>query len=84
MLAEWSVHCPDLADKGHIEKYFMELFDKFKELREYIYTYTFAIPSHNFTSYSQKLDHFNDLFNQTKDVALPKKKFTFAKKKQNT
>ena len=46
-LAEWSTQCED--DKAKIEEYFTNIFSEFKELREYVYTYTFAIPAYNFT-----------------------------------
>ena len=46
-LAEWSTQCED--DKTKIEEYFTNIFSEFKELREYVYTYTFAIPAYNFT-----------------------------------
>ena len=69
-----------LETKDEKEQFFTQLFEKFKDLREYINMYTFAIPATFFSLYQQKLDNFNDVYNVQKDLALPKKKFSFAKK----
>lgn len=45
--------------------------------------YTFAIPAQNFASYQNKLDDYHTNFNIAKTSAIPKKKFTFAKKVAN-
>ena len=45
--------------------------------------YTFAIPQSFFGLYNQRLQQFQENFNTQKELALPKKKFSFASKKQN-
>ena len=67
-------------DRGAIEKHFEELHGKFKELREYIANYSYIIPSYNLQTYQQQLDTINESIVKEKEVALPKKKFTFARK----
>ena len=52
----------------------------FKELREYLANYAYTIPSYNLQNYQQQLDQLNELILKEKDAALPKKKFTFARK----
>jgi len=57
----------DAKEKEEVEKYFDELFDKYKELREYINNYTFAIPVVLFSGYQSKLITFTDSFSKIKD-----------------
>ena len=79
-LVSWADKVGAGAAKEAIEAYFEQVFAEFKELREYVNNYTFAIPAAFFSGYQQKLNAFNDAYIQQKDQALPKKKFTFAKK----
>jgi hypothetical protein len=67
-------------DRGFIEAHFEEVFAKFKELREYIATYAYSIPTYLLQNYQQHLDQTNEQINKEKEQALPKKKFTFARK----
>ncbi len=67
-------------DKAAIERHFDEVFAKFKELREYIANYSYIIPPYNLQNYQTSLDQVGDKINKEKEAALPKKKFTFARK----
>ena len=75
-LEQWKT----LKNKDEIEEHFSKVFAKYQALREYINMYTFAIPATFFSLYQTKMDLFVETYNKQKDVALPKKKFTFAKK----
>ena len=79
ILGEWTAKCEG-KDKDTVEEYFANVFEQFKSLREYIFMYTFAIPAQNFASYQGKIDDYHQQFNVAKLSAIPKKKFTFAKK----
>jgi hypothetical protein len=67
-------------DKTKIEGHFDELFNRFKELRQYIANYSYIIPAYNLQTYNSSLDYMNDCIAKEKDTALPKKKFCFARK----
>ena len=77
-VSKWQAIPPE--DKTTIEKHFDELFARFKELRDYIANYSYSIPNYNLQQYQSTLDNLNDYLVKEKEAALPKKKFTFARK----
>ena len=66
--------------------YFDAIFDDYTKLRDHISNYQYAIPSGLFGKYQVTLGQFNDTFTENKEKAMPKKKFTFARrgKKEKT
>ena len=78
-VTEWS---EPLSGKSPDEmtKYFDTIHDDFVSLREHISNYQYAIPTVMFSKYQQALSHFNDLLQEQRDTAIPKKKFAFARK----
>jgi hypothetical protein len=80
---KWQETVKDKNDKEEVGAHFDGVFETYKELREYVNNYTFAIPSALFSQYQAKLNEFPHHFNRVKTEALPKKKFAFAKKGQN-
>jgi hypothetical protein len=67
-------------DRNLIEKHFEEVFAEFKALREYVASYSYSISPYHLQSYQASLDSLNEAINKEKEVALPKKKFAFARK----
>ena len=67
-------------NKEKYEEFFESLFCRYKDLRDYISNYSYSVPSYNLQSYQTQLDTLNTAIASEKDVAIPKKKFTFARK----
>ena len=67
-------------DRTLIERHFEDVFAEYKALREYVANYSYSIVAHNLQTYQANLDSLNEAINKEKEVALPKKKFTFARK----
>ena len=61
-------------------KYFDAIHDDYIALRDHISNYQYAIPTGMFSRYQQALNQLNDLLQEQKDTAIPKKKFAFARK----
>ena len=67
-------------DKTKIEAHFDELFNRYKELRQYIANYSYIIPAYSLQTYNSSLENMSDCIAKEKETALPKKKFCFARK----
>ena len=61
-------------------KYFDAIHDDYIALRDHVSNYQYAIPTGMFSRYQQALSQLNDLLLEQKDIAIPKKKFAFARK----
>lgn len=68
------------GDKKAIEKHFDDTFEVFKELRDYLATIIFCLPSYTQQTYQKTIDSLHITLNKEKDKALPKSKFSFGKK----
>lgn len=63
-----------------IEEHFKGVFERLKSLREYIANYSYTIPPYNLQNYNQQMDALNEAIIKGKELALPKQKFSFARK----
>jgi len=67
-----------------VTAYFDGLFERFSKLRDYIADINYALPSSLSGKYSNGFNAWNENFGKEKDKAIPKKKFSFARKEKKT
>ena len=84
-LEAWKIHVDGLSGDADTVKelttaYFDQIHADFIKLRDYISAYTFAIPAKLFSGYQNKFATFTDQYQERKDEALPKKKFTLKRR----
>jgi len=77
-IISWPELLKDTADKA---PFFQERFQEFIELRDYVANVSYAIPVKLQGNFGRQLQELQQLHEQEKEKAIPKKKFSFARKK---
>lgn len=80
-LTNWQTLYPNGEEqRDDIEKYFEESFTLLDALREHIQNFSYALPVALFGDCQNKFESYKTDLLKAKEVALPKKKFSFAKR----
>ncbi|CDW85640.1 tubulin folding cofactor [Stylonychia lemnae] len=70
------------GDKEKMEKHFEDQFASYRQLRDYIATYAYSVPTYQLQQCQAGLDQLNEKITAQKELAFPKKKFAFVRKTQ--
>ena len=67
-------------DSAAVGKHFDELFETFKELRDYLANILYVLPTYTRKIFQKEVDSLHAELNKEKDKAMPKSKFSFKMK----